>query len=96
MSRKCSNCGADVPPGAQLYVLRIELYAQAQPIELTIDDLLADHTAQIEKLIEEMEFLDAEEATDEVYEAYVFELCAMCRRRMHRMLKERARAHKVQ
>ncbi len=96
MSRKCSNCGAEVHPNAQLYVLRIELYAKAEPLELTIDDLLADHTAQIEKLIEEMEVLDAEEATDEVYEAYAFELCAKCRRRIHRMLKQRARAHKVE
>lgn len=97
MNRKCHNCGASIGPKQQVYIVRIELFAKAEPIDLTIDDLLADHTAQIEKLIEEMETtLDVEEATDQVYEAYVFELCPACRRKIHELLKKRARSHKVQ
>ncbi|MCX7625244.1 MAG: hypothetical protein N2Z21_03415 [Candidatus Sumerlaeaceae bacterium] len=96
MNRICHNCGREVGSNEQLYVLRIELFAKAEPLELTIDDLLADHTAQIEKLIEEMEALDPEEASDEVYESYNFELCPECRRRVHHLLKGRAKSHKVQ
>lgn len=96
MARFCHNCGCEVPAQDQLYVLRLELFAKAEPLELTIDDLLADHTSQIEKLIKEMEKLDPEEATDEVYEAYTFELCPVCRRRIHALLKARAQSHKVQ
>lgn len=96
MERRCDNCGADIEGHAISYILRLELFARGDAPELNLDDLKADHTAQIEKLIEEMEHLDVEEATDEVYEAYNFELCSKCRARIHELLKNRARSHKVQ
>ncbi len=96
MDRRCHNCGTAIGGQAVSYILRLELFARGDAPELTLDDLRADHTAQIEKLIEEMEHLDVEEATDEVYEAYNFELCSECRARIHELLKSRARSHKVQ
>jgi len=96
MTKKCDNCGRTIPSSSQTYIVRIELFAKAEPLELTLDDLLADHTAQIEKLIEEMENLDVEEATDQVYEAYAFQLCPVCRLRIHNLLKTRAKSQKLE
>ncbi|MCX7964722.1 MAG: hypothetical protein N2644_09660 [Candidatus Sumerlaea chitinivorans] len=92
MERVCDGCGRRLTKVDQPYTLRIEMFASADPVELTVDDLLADHTAQIEKLIEQMEHLDVEEATDQVYETYTFELCSTCRDELHRGLKARAKS----
>lgn len=90
MERVCDGCGRRLTKSDQAYTLRVEMFASADPLELTVDDLLADHSAQIEKLIEQMEHLDVEEASDQVYETYTFELCSQCRDELHRGLKARA------
>jgi hypothetical protein len=93
---KCHNCGREIVKPSSSFVLRVELLASPAPIELTADDLLTDPRQELEELIEEMETLDTQEATDEVYEAYSFELCRACRDRIHALLQSRVRRHKVQ
>lgn len=92
MNRVCDNCGRETSGQEQMYSIRIELFARTGPLDLTLDDLLADHTAQIEKLVEEMDNADVDEATDQVHEAYLFEICTPCRQRFHRLLKEKAKS----
>jgi len=96
MTCKCHNCGREIAKPGSFFVLRVELLASPGPIELTADDLVMDPRQELEQLIEEMETLDAQEATDEVYEAYSFKLCRTCRDRIHALLQSRVRRHKVQ
>ena len=83
-----------MPKKDQMYSLRVEMAAEAEPLELTLDDLAQDQLAQMEKLIEDLEDVDPEEAADEVYEEYLFTVCTRCRREMHRGFKDKARSKK--
>lgn len=91
MKRICANCGARVPKKQQLYELKIEMFAECGPIEIDPEDLQEDQIAKLEQLIDDMEHIDPEEAADEVYETYSFALCARCRQRIHKGLKEKSK-----
>jgi len=60
------------------YVIKIEVYAAYDPLEITGEDLERDHTEEIENLLEEMEDRDAEEMENEVYKTFRFDLCPEC------------------
>jgi hypothetical protein len=94
LPRTCDNCGRPVPKKETMFSLRIEMFAEAGPIEIDIEELEGDHMAMMEQLIEHLEDVDPEEAADEVYEEYTFLVCNRCRRYMHRGFKERARSKK--
>ena len=87
MGQICDNCGCEVPKNRQMFTMRIEMFARADPIIIEPADLLGDTKAKLEEIIKQMENCDAEEAADEVHESYSFELCPACRRRFHRQLK---------
>jgi hypothetical protein len=70
-----------------LYEVKIEIYAKAEPLDLSPEDLEKDYREEIEHLIEAMEEMDTEELSDQVYECYRFDLCADCRNDLHTMLK---------
>lgn len=72
-----------------MYTLRLEMFARAEPLIITKEDLLHDHAVAMEKLVEQMESMDPAEAEDQVHESYVFDLCTKCRNLMHRQLKSR-------
>ncbi len=91
MERNCENCGRRVPEGEQMYTMRIEMFARAEPLVFELQEVLEDHSEAIEELVKEMELTDPEEATDQIYESYSFDLCASCRQRMHRQLKAKAK-----
>jgi hypothetical protein len=82
----CASCRAAIPPDAQVYTLRVDLFASARPPEFDEVDLLADHRKQWESLIEKMSEMtprEAEEEGDKVFERYVFSLCGQCRAELH-------------
>ena len=87
--RKCDECGGVSARDEQMYTIRIELFARAEPLVFGADDALKDHAKAIADLLGAMESIDAEEATDQVHEQYEYDLCARCRGRIHRMLKDR-------
>lgn len=80
-----------MPKKQVMFSLRIELFAEAGPLEIDADDLAQDHVEKMKQLIEQLEEVDPQEAADEVYEEYVFSLCAKCRSEMHRGFKEKAK-----
>jgi hypothetical protein len=92
--RTCDNCGCTTSEDEQMYSIRIEMFARADPLVLEPEDLLDDHLAKIEDLVKQMETLDAEEASDEVHESYTFDLCGPCRRLIHQQLKLKAKLKK--
>lgn len=89
MNRRCDRCGRETPEKEQMYSLRLELFARAEPLIVTKEDLLHDHAAAMEKLVEQMQSMDPQEAEDQVHESYLFDLCTKCRNLMHRQLKLR-------
>jgi len=84
---QCDNCGKRVPPGVILYEIRIDIYAKGGPVEIEQEDMEKDHINEMQRLIAQMEHMDAEELTDQVWESYRFDLCSDCRKEFHANLK---------
>ena len=81
----CDMCGKDLLVNEDVrYVVKIEVYAAYDPMEITEEDLEKDHMEEISQLIEEMEDMDAEELEDGVYKSFRFDLCPMCQKKFIR------------
>lgn len=91
MNRVCENCGRVVPPKEQMYSIKIDMFARADPLVIDGDDLQEDNMAKIEEIIEQLESVDPDEAMAEVFESYSFDLCTPCRRLLHQQLMAKAR-----
>ena len=84
MKQLCEICGEELAQPEQAYRLKIEMYADPSPPEITQEDMEGrDFEAEMRELIEQMAGLDPAEAEAEVYESYLFTLCGRCRRRLH-------------
>ena len=62
------------------YEVKIEVKAAYDPMEITDEDLNQDHAAKIKELIQKMEGLSADEAQNQVYRKFAFDLCPACQR----------------
>ncbi|HON07153.1 MAG TPA: hypothetical protein PLW02_03520 [Verrucomicrobiota bacterium] len=77
----CDRCGKPIYKGEARYVVNMKVYAAAdQPFEISGEDLLMDHIAEIERLIEEAASMTEEELMQDVYVEYKFDLCRQCQR----------------
>lgn len=93
MSQICENCGREIPAEAQVYTMRIDLFAQADPPDFDAADLDADSAEELQDLVREMEEMDdleVREAEAQVYESYLFSICPGCRLHFHEQLRARA------
>lgn len=63
------------------YEVRIEVKAAYDPMELTDEDLARDHTADLARLIAKLDHITEQEAMDQVYRTFRFDLCLPCQRR---------------
>lgn len=79
----CDNCGQPAPAGAQKYMMKIEMFASADPPVITEEMLEGDAQDKMAQLIEEMKDIDPQELEDQVYECYIFSLCPKCRAEFH-------------
>lgn len=78
----CDACGkALLADEAARYVVRIQVFAAYDPLELTPQDLARDHRAEIRSLLEELEKADPQELEASVYKEFLFDLCMACQRR---------------
>ena len=87
----CSICSAEILQGKQTYVLRIDLFAAPEELEINQEELEKDRRGEFEKLMEQLEAMDAElvqEETDKVFERHVYMLCPICRARFHGLLRD--------
>jgi hypothetical protein len=85
-------CKNNLPPTEQSYVLRVDLYAAADDLDVSSADLSGDTREDLRRLIDKLEDLnddEAEEETDRVFERHAFELCSSCRDEIHEILKKK-------
>ena len=77
----CDMCGKPLLTDSDVrYVLRIEVFAAYDPMELAEDDLAQDHLQEIRDLAERMGRMDPQELEDQVYKKLKFDLCPACRK----------------
>lgn len=87
MKQICEMCGRTIEKPEISFRIKIEMFADPSPPEFTEEDLERDFAAEMAELIEQMRRADIREAEDEVYESYLFTLCADCRKKVHDYLR---------
>lgn len=79
---RCDACGRRMTgndPGR--YIIKLEAYGAAGPLEFTQADLARDHTQEIRRIIESLETQSPDQVEDEIYRSFRYDLCAVCHRR---------------
>ena len=80
----CDRCGNGLLLDAPVrYEVRIEVKSAYDPLELTDDDL-SKASESLKQAIEHAKTLTAEEAMDEVYREFRFDLCRTCQKQFLR------------
>lgn len=78
----CDICGKELLLGGDVrYEVKIEVKAAYDPMEITNDDLAQDYSSKIKELLIEMEGLTEEEAQEQVYKVFYFDLCLNCQKK---------------
>ena len=60
------------------YVVKVEVYAAYDPMEITEADLAEDKSEEVQELLDEMADMDAEQLEDQVHKTFRFDLCPAC------------------
>ncbi len=76
----CDRCGKPMERSELRYVARIEVFATADLLEITAEDLLRDHTDEIDHLLEQCERMSEDELMQDVHVEMRFDLCRACQR----------------
>ena len=77
----CDRCQRHLEPGqGDFYVVNIEAVADPTPPTFAEEDLPIDFRAEIERLVEQLRGLSAQEAMDQVYRRLTIYLCGSCYR----------------
>jgi hypothetical protein len=80
--QNCDRCGAMLPGSRGVrYEVRMEVKAAYDPLSLNADDLSKDYRPEIEAVLRAMSGLAEEEAQNQVYRVFEFDLCVACQRR---------------
>ena len=75
----CDLCGRALKPNEDTrYVVKVEVYAAHDPMEITSDQLDEDRQEEIEQLLDEMSDMDADDLEDQVYKTFRYDLCTGC------------------
>jgi len=76
----CDRCGRPLEQGQLRYIAKIEVFAAADPLVISLDDLLRDTRREMDDALEECEKLTEEELMRDVYVQFQFDLCRSCQK----------------
>ena len=76
----CDRCGRPIQQGQLRYTARIQVFAAADPLEITLDDLMRDTGREIDRLLQQCEALSEEELMRDVFVQFQFDLCRACQK----------------
>ena len=76
----CDRCGRPIEKGQLRYIARIEVLAAADPLEITLEDLLRDTRREMDTLLAKCEQFSEEELMRDVYVKFEFDLCRACQK----------------
>ena len=78
----CDMCGKPLLVDEDVrYVVRVEVFAAYDPMELSAEDLKRDRLKEIRELVKRMEAMAPQELEDQVYKQLTFEVCPACRKK---------------
>ena len=75
----CARCATELKPGeGDFFVVRIEAVADPTPPNIAPELSAHDHRREIQRLLDQMHELSAQEALDQVYRHLIIYLCNPC------------------
>jgi hypothetical protein len=78
----CNLCGQKLLEGSKVrYEVKLEVKAAYDPLNITDEDLTQDFGQEFATALEQLEAMSTEEAQDQVYRLFEFDLCSACQRR---------------
>lgn len=78
----CDMCGKELLTDEDTrYIVKIQVYAAYDPMELTAEDVAADRSEELALLLRRVAEMDAEELQDQVARCFQFDLCPGCQRK---------------
>jgi hypothetical protein len=78
----CDACKRPLDPEEDdRYVVRLEVYAACDPLDLQEDDGDRDHLHEIQEILQRMEEAGEDHAGDDDYQQLRFDLCPECYKR---------------
>lgn len=80
---RCDKCGCDLTANdPRRYVVKMEIYAAAAPLEFTREDLAKDPADEIRQIVEQLSQANPDEIEDQTYRVLRFDLCRSCQRNL--------------
>ena len=80
---RCDKCGCDMTANdPRRFIVKLEIFAAAAPLEFNENDLAKDHTEGINRLLEQLANADPDEIEDQTYRTLRFDLCRECQRKL--------------
>ena len=77
----CDRCGCRLEPDdPNRFVVKVEVFAAADHLTITEEDLKRDHGAEIARLVKQLDRMDPDDIEDQTYRAFRFDLCRDCHR----------------
>lgn len=80
---ECDRCGQELGANdAGRFIVRLEAYAAAGPVEFTAADLKRDHETEMQEVLKQLADANPDEVEDQTYRCLRFDLCRDCHRRL--------------
>ena len=80
--RRCCACGKALSSDAAWYVCTMEIFAGADDLVISPEDLLRDHQVELTRLAGLMSRIPVAELEADVYQFHRWILCATCLRKI--------------
>jgi len=75
-------CGARIERNELRYVVKMNIFAAYDAMQIELSDLEKDYEEEIHKLIKKMEHMDPKQLEEDVHKQFVFDLCRKCQQRL--------------
>jgi hypothetical protein len=76
----CDRCGKPIKKGQLRYVAKVEVFAAADTLEITFEDLFREHTEELDRLLRQCENCTEDELMRDVHVEFQFDLCRACQK----------------
>jgi len=77
----CDMCGSRILPKDLRYVLKMNIFAAYDALEIDPSDLEKDYKDEIRRLIDEMENMDPKQLEEDVFKKFTFDVCRQCHKK---------------
>jgi hypothetical protein len=76
---RCDVCGANMAANdPQRYIVKIEAFAAAGPMEFSREEMEKDHGQEIREILDTLSRQSQDQIEDSVYRAMRYDLCVAC------------------